>query len=143
MAVLISISSEGTEVPVQVTSLASCVVMHVKHDVHIYDLDSFLRGKPQTRCKQTKLNSVRTKQYKYCYCVCGCSYKMNLMHEIDMVMATESIVPSNHDHSADVKIGKNIHITSEVLVLSDTLARQNLFMPNYGALMVSILKIYL
>jgi hypothetical protein len=33
-----------------------------------------------------------------------------------------------------VKIGKNIHITSEVLDLIDSLARKTLFMPNYETL---------
>jgi hypothetical protein len=57
---------------------------------------------------------------------------MNLMPENDMVMVTETIVLSNHDHSVDMKI--------VVLDLIDTLARQNLFMPKYGALKVSIWK---
>jgi hypothetical protein len=59
---------------------------------------------------------------------------MNLMHENYMVMATETIVLSDHNHSVDVKIGKNIHITSEVLDLIDSLARKTLFMPNYETL---------
>jgi hypothetical protein len=105
MGDVISISSDGMEVLVQITSPASCVVMQVKHEVHINDLDSFLGGKPQTWCKQTKLNSDCTKKYEYrfCVCVCGCSYKMNLMHENDMVMVTETIAPSNHDHSVMVR----------------------------------------
>jgi hypothetical protein len=65
---------------------------------------------------------------------------MSLMHENDMVMVTETIIPSNHDHSVDGKMGKNICITSKVLGLIDTLARQNLFMPNSGAIKASILK---
>jgi hypothetical protein len=83
-------------------------------------------------CKQIKLNSDHTKECMYHFCVCGCSYRMNLMPENDMVMVTETIVLCNHDHSVDMKIVG--------LDLIATLARQNLFMPNYGALKVSILK---
>jgi hypothetical protein len=45
---------------------------------------------------------------------------MNFMHENDLVMVEETIVHSNHDHSVDVKIGKNIPITSYVLDQIDT-----------------------
>jgi hypothetical protein len=56
------------------------------------------------RCKQTKLNSDHKEKYEYRFCVCGCSYRMNLIHENDIVMVTETIVPFNHDHSVDVKL---------------------------------------
>jgi hypothetical protein len=39
MADVISVSSDGMEVPVLVMPLTSCVVMHVKHEVHINDLE--------------------------------------------------------------------------------------------------------